>query len=146
MANPRSTASIAGHPLHAMLVPFPIACFVLTFVSDIVYAKTAVMQWANFSAWLLTIGLVVALFAVIAGLIDFLGERRIRALRAVYIHAGGNAVALLLAIVNAFVHTRDAYGIMPAGLWLSIVTVLLIAIGHVVIAVRYSTVREIAHD
>jgi uncharacterized membrane protein len=129
MANPRSTASIAGHPLHAMLVPFPIACFVLTFVSDIVYAKTAVMQWANFSAWLLTIGLVVALFAVIAGLIDFLGERRIRALRAVYIHAGGNAVALLLAIVNAFVHTRDAYtSVVPLGLTLSGLTVLILLV------------------
>lgn len=129
MANPRVTASIAGHPLHAMLVPFPIACFVLTLLSDIVYARTAQMQWANFSSWLLTIGLVVALFAVIAGLIDFAGERRIRALKAVYIHAGGNAVALLIAILNAFVHTRDAYtSVVPLGLTLSALTVAILLV------------------
>lgn len=129
MANPRATANIAGHPLHAMLVPFPLVCFVLTLLSDVAYAKTAAMQWANFSAWLLTIGLVVALFAVIAGLVDFLGERRVRSLKAVYIHAIGNAVALLLAIVNAFVHTRDAYtSVVPLGLTLSVLTVLIMVV------------------
>ncbi|THD61655.1 MAG: DUF2231 domain-containing protein [Phenylobacterium sp.] len=112
-----------------MLVPIPIVCFVLTLGSDLAYWKTAAMQWANMSAWLLTIGLVVALFAVVAGLIDFLGERRIRSLTAVYIHAGGNAVALGLAILNAFVHTRDAYtSVVPLGLILSTLTVLILVV------------------
>jgi uncharacterized membrane protein len=39
MANPRSTASIAGHPIHPMLIPFPIAFFIATFVCDVVYWK-----------------------------------------------------------------------------------------------------------
>ncbi len=128
-SNPRSTASIAGHPLHAMLVPIPIACFAGTLITDITYAKTANMQWANMSAWMLTIGLVVALFAVIAGLVDFLGDRRIRDLQAVWIHAGGNAVALILAIINAFIHSRDAYtSVVPWGLVLSALTVLILAV------------------
>ena len=129
MPNPHSTARVGGHPLHPMLVPIPIACFLLTLVSDLAYWKTAAMQWANMSAWLLTIGLVVALFAVIAGLIDFLGERRIRSLTAVYIHAVGNAVALVLAILNAFVHSRDAYtSVVPLGLTLSALTVLILLV------------------
>lgn len=129
MPNPRSTARIGGHPIHPMLVPFPIACFVLTLVSDLAYWKTAAMQWANMSAWLLTIGLVLALFAVIAGLFDYLGDRRIRSLRAVYIHAGGNAAALVLAILNALVHSRDAYtSVVPAGLILSFLTVLILLV------------------
>ena len=33
--NPRSTAQIAGHPIHPMLIPFPIAFFVATFVCDL---------------------------------------------------------------------------------------------------------------
>ncbi|THD57493.1 MAG: DUF2231 domain-containing protein [Phenylobacterium sp.] len=112
-----------------MLVPIPIACFVLTFVSDLAYWKTANMQWANMSAWLLTIGLVVAIFAVLAGLIDFLGERRIRSLRAVWIHAVGNAIALVLAILNAFVHSRDAYtSVVPTGLILSGLVVLILLV------------------
>ncbi len=129
MSHPRSTARIGGHPLHVMLVPFPVVCFVLTLLSDLAYWKTAAMQWANMSAWLLTVGLVVAVFAVIAGLVDFVGERRIRSLPAVYIHAGGNAVALVLAILNAFVHSRDAYtSVVPLGLILSALTVLILLV------------------
>jgi uncharacterized membrane protein len=128
-ANPRSTARIAGHPLHVMLVPVPITCFAGTLVTDIAYAASANMQWANFSAWLLTAGLVVALFAVIAGLIDFLGDRRIRDLRAVWIHAVGNAIALVLALFNIFVHSRDAYtSVVPTGLILSALTVLILLV------------------
>ncbi|HXR96192.1 MAG TPA: DUF2231 domain-containing protein [Rhizomicrobium sp.] len=128
-ANPRSTAHIAGHPLHPMLVPVPITCFAGTLVTDIAYAVTANMQWANFSAWLLFAGLVVAFFAVIAGFIDFLGERRIRDLSAVWIHAIGNAIALILAIINIFVHSRDAYtSVVPLGLILSVLTVLILLV------------------
>lgn len=127
--NPKSTASIAGHPIHAMLVPIPITCFVGTLVSDIVYWKTAAMMWANISAWLLVVGLVVSFFAVIAGGIDFLGERRIRALRTAWVHGLGNGLALLLAIVNAFVHSRDGYtSVVPTGLTLSALVVLILGV------------------
>ena len=129
MGNPRSTAQFGGHPIHPMLVPIPIACFVGTLLTDIAYAQTFNIQWANFSAWMLTIGLIVAFFAVIAGLIDFLGDRRIRNLTAVWIHAGGNAVALVLAIINAFIHSRDGYtSVVPTGLILSALTVLVLLV------------------
>jgi len=128
-ANPRSTARIAGHPLHVMLVPVPITCFLGTLVTDIAYVQTANMQWANMSAWLLTAGLIVALFAVIAGFVDFLGDRRIRDLRAVWIHAIGNAVVLIVEIFNIFVHSRDAYtSVVPAGLILSALAVLILLV------------------
>ena len=127
--NPRSTARIAVHPIHTLLVPIPITCFAGTLVTDIAYAETANMQWANMSAWLLTVGLIVALLAVIAGFIDFLDDRRIRDLRAVWIHAIGNAIALILAIFNVFVHSRDAYtSVVPTGLILSILTVLILLV------------------
>jgi uncharacterized membrane protein len=112
-----------------MLVPIPIACFVGTFATDLAYWSTANMQWAVISSWLLTVGLIVALFAVIAGLIDFLGDRRIRDLRAVWIHAGGNALALILSIFNAFVHSRDGYtSVVPTGLILSALVVLILLV------------------
>jgi uncharacterized membrane protein len=127
--NPRSTASLRGHPLHAMLVPIPIACFVATLFTDIVYWQTAAMQWANMSAWLLTIGLIVSVFAASAGLIDFFGDPRIRELRPAWIHALGNAVALILSIFNAFIHSRDAYtSVVPTGLILSALVVLILLV------------------
>jgi uncharacterized membrane protein len=47
MSNPQSTAKIAGRPIHPMLIPFPIAFFVATFVCDIVYWQTTSMAWAT---------------------------------------------------------------------------------------------------
>lgn len=126
---PRSTARIGGHPIHPMLVPFPIVCFTGALVTDIVYAETARMQWANFSVWLLTAGLVMSVFAALAGIIDFFGDRRVRDLRAAWIHGAGNAIAVVLAIVNAFVHSRDAYtSVAPTGLILSALVVLILLV------------------
>ncbi len=125
-STPRSAGMIAGRPIHAMLVPIPIVCFVGTLITDIVYWQTADMLWSDTSAWLLVVGLVVALFAVISGVVDFFGDRRIRMLRAAWIHGLGNALALMLEIVNALVHTRDAYtSVVPAGLILSALSVLI---------------------
>jgi uncharacterized membrane protein len=126
--SPRSTARIGGHPIHPMLVPIPIACFAGTLITDIAYARTADIMWGDFSDWLLTAGLVVSIFVVIAGLIDFIGDRRIRALPQAWVHAIGNALALVLAIFNAFVHTRDAYGQLPVGLILSLLVVLILLV------------------
>ncbi|MBZ9765211.1 DUF2231 domain-containing protein [Mesorhizobium sp. CA6] len=131
MENPQSTASIAGHPIHPMLVTIPIACFVGTLFTDIAYWRTAEMTWANFSAWLLTVGVIVAILAAIAGLTDFLGDRRIRAQPTAWLHMGGNLVVLVLSFFNMLVHTRDAWtSVVPTGLILSaLVVVILIFTG-----------------
>lgn len=127
--NLRSTAQIAGHPIHPMLVPFPIVCFVGTLVTDIAYWRTAQMMWADFSAWLLTVGMIMGVLAAIAGLIDFLGNRLIRTQRPAWPHMIGNIVVLLLALLNALVHTRDAWtSVVPTGLILSAVVVLILPV------------------
>ena len=87
------------------------------------------MQWANFSAWLLAAGLFIAVFAVIVGIIDFLADRRIRELGVAWLYAGGNAVAIILAILNSFIHSRDAYtSVVPMGLILSSLTVMIMLV------------------
>ncbi|KWV57078.1 hypothetical protein AS156_03540 [Bradyrhizobium macuxiense] len=113
------------HPIHPMLVPFPIACFTGALVTDIAYWSTAEMMWADFSAWLLFVGLIMGALAAIAGLIDFLSNRLIRRLTYAWYHMAGNVVVLLLALFNAFVHSRDAWtSVVPAGVVLSALTVL----------------------
>jgi uncharacterized membrane protein len=112
-----------------MLVPIPMVCFIGTLINDIVYWQTAAMMWANISAWLLTVGLIVSIFVVIAGLVDFFGDRRVRAIPSAWLHGLGNGIALLLAIVDAFVHSRDAYtSVVPDGLILSALVVLILAV------------------
>ncbi len=75
----RTTAQIAGHPIHPMLVPVPIVCFIGALLTDITYLVTEEITWADFSAWLLTVGIVFGVLAAIAGLTDFLGNRLVRA-------------------------------------------------------------------
>jgi uncharacterized membrane protein len=121
----RSKASLIGRPLHAMLVPIPLVCFCAALVTDIVYWQTAEMQWANMSAWLLLVGFIVALFAAVAGLIDFLYYEHARRLRAGWIHLLGNVTVLVLALIDNLIHTRDAYtSVVPSGLVVSCLIVL----------------------
>ena len=127
--NPPSKASIAGHPIHPMLVPFPVVCFTGALVTDIVYWRTADIMWSNFSAWLLTVGLLMGGLAALAGLIDFLSSRSIRAQTPAWPHMLGNVLVLGLSLVNAFVHSRDAWtSVVPTGLVLSAVVVLLMLV------------------
>jgi uncharacterized membrane protein len=127
--HPQSTARIAGHPIHPMLVPFPIVCFIGALITDIAYWRTANTQWANFSAWLLAAGLVMGALAAAAGLIDFLGSRSVRAQPPAWPHLIGNVVVMGLSLVNVFVHSRDAWtSVVPTGLILSAVVVAILAV------------------
>jgi uncharacterized membrane protein len=125
MNNPKSTAAIAGHPLHPMLIPFPVACFVLAFVSDLAFWKSGDPFWATASLWLLGVGLIGAGLAAVAGLIDLFGDDRIRDLNDAWLHAGGNIVAVLIQLYNwylRYAHGSDA--VIPTGLILSLIVVL----------------------
>lgn len=128
---PRAAASLLGRPWHAIFAPAPFVCFLLTFITDLIYARSANMMWANMSAWLLTAGLIVSILVVATGVIDFFCERRIRQLGSAWIHGIGSALALILSIFNIFIHSRDAYSsVVPWGLTLSaIVAALVILIG-----------------
>ena len=127
IANPRSTVRIAKQPIHPMLVPIPIACFVGGLLTDLTYWQTAEMMWADFSAWLVTVGVIMGYLAAIVGLIDFLGNRLIRAQSPAWPHAIGNFVVLILATLNMFVPSRDAWtSVVPWGLALSAAVVLVL--------------------
>jgi uncharacterized membrane protein len=123
----RATVQVAKRPIHPMLVSFPIVCFVGALVTDVAYASTAEMMWADFSAWLLAVGMITGVLAAIAGLIDFFSNRLIRTHALAWLHMIGNLVVLLLALLNTLVHTRDAWtSVVPLGLTLSAIVVLIL--------------------
>ena len=67
--------------------------------------------------------------AVIAGVVDFVVDRRIRQLRSAWIHALGNALVISLSVINVFVHSRDGYtAVVPTGIVLSGFVVLIMMI------------------
>ena len=128
IANPRSTMRIFRQPIHPMLVPILIACFVGVLLTDLTYWWSAEMMWANFSAWLVSVVVIIGLMAAIFGLIDFLGNRAVLAQPPAWPHALGNVVVLILATLNMFVHSRDSWtSVVPWGLKrLSAATVLIL--------------------
>jgi uncharacterized membrane protein len=126
MNNPQSTAKIAGHPLHPMIVPFPIAFFTATLVCDLVFWANGNPLWETATIWLLGAGIILALIAALGGITDLLGDRRIRALPAVWWHFGGNLVLVAIEAVNWLLREEpDMPAVLPWGVVLSIIAVAL---------------------
>jgi uncharacterized membrane protein len=113
-----------------MLVSFSAAYFTGALVTDLVYWQMPDVVWERFSIWLITAGLIMAGLAVIAYVIDLLSGRQID--RPALPRAVGYLLAVLIALFNAFVHSRDGYtAVVPTGLMLSalVVAVLILTAG-----------------
>ena len=126
-ANLRLTARPRGRPIHNMLVSFSAAYFVGALVTDLVYWQIPDVLWERFSIWLILAGLIMAGLAVIAYVIDIAGGRQIDT--PAWPRAVGYVLAVLLSLVNAFIHSRDGYtAVVPTGLMLSglVIVVLLL--------------------
>ena len=118
--NPRSTARIFGHPVHPMLVGYPIAFLTGTLLSDLAYWLLRESFWAQMSLVLLAAGILTAVAAALAGFTDFLGDRRIRALSHAWQHMLGNLLAVLVSAFNLYIRLDDPEAaIVPLGLLLS---------------------------
>jgi len=112
--------------LHRGFIGAGAVLLIAAFGTDYMYYVTALWQWANFSAWLITVGLIVMLVAAILLLIDFATGRagRLNTGSFVVVTAGA-----LLSLINAFVHSRDAWtSVVPQGILLSAVSTILLLI------------------
>lgn len=108
----------------AFLTPAPVMCFAGALVTDIIYSRSAEMQWANFSAWLLLLGIVSGALTAIVAAFDVIRAGSARR-GDVLTRTLGTAIVLILGLLNNFVHSRDAWtSVVPAGLTLSALTVL----------------------
>jgi uncharacterized membrane protein len=125
--NPRSTAKLMGHPIHPMLVPFPIAFLIGTLLSDLAYWETHDVFWATASAYLLGAALVFAALAALAGFTDFFGDRRVRNLGTAWRHMIGNLAAVVLSLINFVMRLGNVEeAILPNGLVLSAIVGLIL--------------------
>jgi uncharacterized membrane protein len=112
--------------LHPRVVAAAAALLLAGFVTDLCYWRTLLVQWENFSMWLITGGLLVALLSGLLLLVD-VAQGRVRSI------AWGRfallTAAALVSLVNAFVHSRDAYtAVVPQGLALSTITAALLLV------------------
>src|SRR3954468_8870957 len=113
-ANQRS-ARPRGRPIRRMLVSFSVAYFAAALVTDLVYWQMPDVMWERFSIWLIMAGLVMAGLAVFTYIINSLAGRRRS--RSAWPRLVGYALAICLAVISAFVHSRDGYtAVVPNGL------------------------------
>jgi len=133
--------SIVAEILYGLLNPIPFGCFVAALIFDIIYSETAVMLWDKGAAWLIVFGLLFAVVPRLVNLMQVWVTSRRTATRTDKLDFWLNLFAIVVAIVNAFVHSRDAYAVVPTGLWLSVFTVILLSMGHIVIVLERSARR-----
>jgi uncharacterized membrane protein len=90
------------------------------------------MMWTNFSSWLLTAGLLLGAIAAIGGIADVVTGRLSLGRGIGLLYTLGNLAVFVLALFNAFVHSRDAWtSVVPTGLTVSIVAVVVMVINVV---------------
>ena len=126
-ANLRLQAKPRGRPIHKMLVSFSAAYFTGALVADLVYWQMPDVLWERFSIWLIVAGLIMAGLAAIACVIDLATGRQIDT--PAWPRVVGYVLAVLLSLMNAFIHSRDGYtAVVPTGLMLSglVIVVLLL--------------------
>ena len=92
-------AKLLGHPIHQMLIVFPLGVLGSSIVFDIAYLITAGGKWAEIAFWMILVGVISGLSAAVFGLIDWLAiPSGTRAKRVGLLHGVGNVVVVLLFV------------------------------------------------
>ena len=116
-----------GHPVHPMLIVFPLGLLATAVIFDILYVVTGDDDLSAFSFWAMLAGIVGGLLAAPFGLLDWLGlPKGSRARRIGAIHGGGNLIVVLLFLISFLTRLNDrtylpdllplVFGVLGAGL------------------------------
>jgi uncharacterized membrane protein len=128
-----SHASIGGHPIHPMIIPFPIALWVFSLIADLIYLWGGNPMWRNYIAFYTLLGGIIGgAAAAVPGIIDWLSLKDREVVKIANWHARLNVIALLIFAASFYVRTTSGAGLVagnytiPVGL--SVLGVILIAI------------------
>jgi uncharacterized membrane protein len=93
----KSKAKILGHPVHQMLIVFPLGLLATAVIFDIIYLVTENRRWTEIAFWMIGAGIVGGLIAALFGLIDWLAiPRNTRAKSIGLIHGASNVMVVAL--------------------------------------------------
>jgi uncharacterized membrane protein len=125
----QSTVAIAGHPLHPLIVTFPIAFLTGAFGADLGYWLTHDLFWTRAALWLIGAGFIAGLLAALTGMLDFLKIDRVKKHRAGWLHMIGNITAMTLTFINWAIRWNNVEGaVIPGGFILSLTVASLLGI------------------
>lgn len=123
-----SRMAVRGHPIHPMLIHFPVAALLGLIATDLTYVFSGDYFWARASLWLAGVGALGGWVSGFAGLIDLLSVSQIRRLITAWCHAILAVMLLSLASLNWLFRLEAAeVNILPWGMYLSLLTGVLIA-------------------
>ena len=128
-----SPASIGGHPIHPMIIPFPIALWVFSFIADLVYLWRGNPVWKDWIAFYALLGgIIMAAVAAVPGLIDWLSLKDPKVVKIANWHARLNVIALLIFAGSFYLRTTSGADLVGGShtipFLLSVVGVILITI------------------
>jgi uncharacterized membrane protein len=110
-----SKAKILGHPIHPILIVFPLGLLATAVIFDIVGLVSHDPRWAEFATYLTAAGVVGGLLAAVPGTIDWLAiPRGTRAKRVGLVHGVGNVIVVGLFLVNWLLR-RETPAAPPTG-------------------------------
>jgi uncharacterized membrane protein len=128
-----SNASIGGHPIHPMIIPFPIALWVFSLIADLIYLWGGNPLWRDYIAFYTLLGGIIGgAAAAVPGVIDWLSLKDREVVKIANWHARLNVIALLIFAASFYLRTMSGAGLVsgnytiPVGL--SVLGVILIAI------------------
>lgn len=96
----RSPAGIGGHPLHPMLIPFPIGWWVLSLICDVFVLIKGKGMWDIFALYTMAGGVIAALTAALPGFVDLFTMKRSPVKRIGIWHMGINLLITVIYIFN----------------------------------------------
>ncbi len=103
-----SRVKLFGHPIHPMLIVFPLGLLIMAFILDLVYAATQNATWAMISYYNIIFGIIGGLIAAVFGFLDWLAiPDGTRAKRVGLLHGIGNVVVVVLFLLSWFVRRGE---------------------------------------
>lgn len=134
----QSTVTVA---IYGLLNPLPVGFFVAAWIFDIIYFYSFNSLWTLAAAWLITFGLLLSIIPRLINLV-YVWKGNFSICSAPKVDFWLSALAIILSIINAFIHSRDAYAVVPQGVIFSTLVVLLLSITNIQIALRTRPTSE----
>jgi uncharacterized membrane protein len=121
-----SRIKVAGHPLHPMLIVFPLGLLATAVAFDIAALASGNNAWYNISYWIMAAGMLGGLLAALPGLVDWVAIPKNTRAKAIGLwHGAGNIAVVLLFAISWFMRRGNAEVPTSGALVLSFVAVVL---------------------
>jgi len=122
----QARARLLGHPVHQMLIVFPLGLLGGSIIFDITYLVRRTGNWGETAFWMIAVGVISGLVAAIFGAIDWLAiPGGTRAKRIGMLHGVGNVVVVVLFAVSWYLRSGNPRAPSTTAIVLSFVGVAL---------------------